>query len=318
MREKPKNIKQYVGIDVAKGHLDIFIYPDGLSQRIDNNANDISLLAKNVLAVHDIASITLESTGGYENVAMSILEQQWRVTRAHPNYVHNFSKALGKRAKTDQIDAKIIAQYGQFTEAECRDKITVDRVLHALVTRRDQLKELAHAEKCRLPKTSEILVNQSITAVIALLETQILALGVSIEEHIAASPESAHKKALICSFKGAGKATAASLLAYLPELGTLNKKQIAALVGVAPYNHDSGTKTGKRFIHGGRQNVRNALYMTALVAMRHNKIMKAFYDKLKAAGKPSKLALTAVIRKIIVILNTMIKFNEKWKFADAC
>lgn len=274
--KKLKKNKQYVGVDVAKDHLDIFIYPQGEAARIDNNCEAIAAFAAGTLSQYDVVSITCKATGGYENNLIIGLESLWKVYRAHPDSVYNFAKALGKRAKTDMIDAKIIAQYGQFTANDNSKKPCgkADTRLQSLVVRIDQLAEALHAEKCRFARQNEQIVESSIKAVIDVLTAQINELQVLVDKHISESEEASQNKELLCSFKGVGPRTSAKLIAFLPELGSLNKRQVAALAGLAPYNRDSGTKTGKRFIHGGRKNVRNALYMAAMVAVRYNKVIK--------------------------------------------
>jgi transposase len=319
MKARTFKDKQYVGIDVSQDYLDIAVYPNGYKDRIENTIKALKAFGRSYLSKHDIVSITVESTGGYEENVILALQGKWKVLRAHPTHVHNFARALGQRAKTDKIDALIIARYGEFDKGSKSKEVILsdeDISLRALVHRRGQLVGILLAEQCRLRQAGTSFIKKGIENIIHILNKQKELIDQQIDQLIQTSKEKKESRRLLCSFKGVGNCISAVLIADLPELGTLNKRQVAALVGVAPYNRDSGKTTGKRFIYGGRGNIRNALYMAALVAIQHNKVIKFFYEKLIKAGKIFKVAIVAVMRKILVILNTMLRFKQTWKFAN--
>ena len=315
--------KQYVGIDVSKDKLDIFIQPLGQYLSCPNNKASIRNLVQKTLSKHDVLCTTIEPTGGYERECIhTLLSFDYFVHRCHINRVKSFGRALGHMAKTDAIDAKILAHYGEFIfnkQDREKTKLKLDAVheeLQMLVNRRIQCKEMCNAELNRSQSKAMKGVSNRVKAHIAYLKEDIKQLDKDINAFIAKHKALLNKSNILKSFKGVGDAVCHAILGCLPEIGQLNKNQISALVGVAPFNNDSGNYTGKRHIYGGREGVRHTLYMAALVASRRNPAMKLFYERLLASGKAKKVALTAVMRKIIVILNTMVKRNEKWR--DVC
>ena len=279
---------------------------------VGNDAAGISSLTERVGAL-DPTLIVLEATGGLElPLVSSLLEAQLPVQVVNPRQVRDLAKALGRLAKTDAIDAQLLARFAQLIRPELRphaDEATL--ALQALVTRRRQLLEMISAEEHRLGRARGP-VRSEIHNHIAWLKQRVKDLDRDINDAIRAQPLWQAKQAILTSITGVGPATSALLIAHLPELGTLDRRQIAALVGVAPFNRDSGAWRGKRFIRAGRATVRSMLYMAALVAARHNPVIRAFYAHLLAAGKPPKVALTACMRKLLTILNAMVRHNRPW------
>lgn len=298
------------GIDVSKSWLDISIGAqvrriEQIPQSISDFIKDHLLRGKRTLAV-------LESTGGYERLAADYLSASGvEVHIAHPNKVRAYAKAKGYLAKTDKLDAKVLEGYGWFIDPE---KIRAlpseqERKLRALSTRLAQLKEAHHQECCRLGLSTDQDIKASHQSLLKLLEKQIEKIGAQLLDLIQSNTVLSQKYALLRSMKGVGPVLALTLLAELPELGRVNKKEIAALVGVAPMNRESGKLIGKAHTCYGRESVRKVLYMTALVAARYNARLKAFYQGLLARGKQKKVALVAVMRKMLVILNAMVQSN---------
>lgn len=297
------------GIDVSKEWLDIAI--EGKVARIEQTEKSINKFIKgnktdkNTLAV-------LESTGGYELLAVNCFEKAGFVVHvAHPNKVRSYAKARGRFAKSDKLDAKIIEGYGKFIDP----KIIYDlpspeqRELSALSGRLEQLKEAHHQESCRLGMVKELQIKRSHETVMKLLKEEIKIIEAELLNLIKTDEALNKRYELLCSMKGVGKVLAMTLIAELPELGEIGKKQIAALVGVAPMTRESGKCIGKSMTQFGRQHVRKILYMAALVAARYNARLKEFYQRLLAKGKLKKVALVAVMRKMIVILNAMVQSN---------
>jgi len=303
----------FVGIDVSKERLDIGIYPGDETRTFDNNEQGIAKLLVLMSSVSPTL-IVLESTGGLETLAVSSLcEKNLPVVVINPRQVRDFAKATGTLAKTDAIDAKIIARFAHSIRPEIRplkDK-NVQR-LSALNARRRQIMTMLVAEKNRLkraPKPNK----KNIKEHIDWLEKTLANIDDDIQKTIKKSPVWKANSDILQSFKGVGPVLSASLLGDLPELGCLNRKKIAALVGIAPLNCDSGKYRGKRRVWGGRSNVRRLLYMATLSAMRSNPVIKSFYSRLIEAGKPHKVAMTACMRKIITILNAMLKNRTFWE-----
>jgi transposase len=256
----------------------------------------------------------MEATGGYENViAATLVASNFKVAVVNPRQVRDFAKATGKLAKTDIIDSYVLAEFAKVIKPEVRplpDEFT--RELSALVTRRKQITEMITAEKNRLSGAPEN-IKPEIESHIIWLKSRLKDIDNNLSKSIHKSPVCKKKIDLLKSTPGIGPVVSYTLLASLPELGTLNRRQIAALVGVAPFCRDSGTLRGKRTVWGGRANVRSALYMGTLVATKHNPVIKAFYDRLIGAGKAPKVALTACMRKLLVILNAMLKHQTPWQ-----
>jgi transposase len=258
--------------------------------------------------------IVVEATGGYQRrVVAELVAAGHRVAVVNPRQVRDFARGLGILAKTDRLDALVIARFGQHvrprTIAQRPEK---QEELAQLVVRRRQLVDLRTAEKNRRETVVSPSVKKSIQQVLDLLNKQIDRIDKQLLALVDSDDEWRHKAGIVSSVPGVGPVTSASLLAELPELGRLNRQQISALVGLAPFNRDSGRFQGKRSIWGGRASVRSVLYMAALTARRCNPVLRAFADRLEHAGKPFKVVLTACMRKLLVILNTMIRSNTHW------
>jgi len=302
----------FVGIDVSKETLDVAVLPSGSRKTFRNDDAGCEQLTAWLLDVEPVI-VVLEATGGFEMLAASTLSSAGLpVAVVNPRQVRNFAKALGKLAKTDAIDALVIAHFAQAVKPESRP-LPDDQALalKALVTRRRQLIEMLVAEQNRLGGAHPR-VKPAIRTSIAWLRAQIEEVDRTIATSITDSPLWREKEELLTSVKGVGPVVASSLICLLPELGILNRKQISALVGVCPYNRDSGAYRGTRSIRGGRADIRSILYMAALSATRHNPVIKAFYQRLKQAGKVSKVALVACMRKLLTILNALLRTNQKW------
>lgn len=301
----------YYGIDVSKEWLDVATADH--VQRIPQTEEAIKAWVKNEKQGNQKRLAVVESTGGYEQLVVRCLSEEGVVVHvAHPNKVNAFAKARGRLAKTDPIDAQILRDYAAFIQDEDIKAIPTafQRELHLLGARLEQLKEMHHQECCRLGIASEEAVKESIRHLLALLKAQIKQIQEALFERIQANSEYQEKYAILCSMKGVGPTLAMKLITDLPELGVANKKAIAALVGVAPITQQSGQKTGKAMTRYGRHAIRRVLYMGALVACRHNSHLTHFYQKLIHAGKPKKVAIVAVMRKMIVILNAMIQSKK--------
>ena len=302
----------FVGIDVSKAELSIGVLPEGDVSPVCNNEQGISELIKRLKPLSP-KLIVLESTGGLEfPVASALAVAGLPVVIMNPRQIRDFAKATGKLAKTDSLDASVLARFGEAVRPEIRPlKEHHVQELAALVTRRRQIVAMLTSEKNRL-KAAPKGVQKDIKAHIRWLEKRLDNIETNTRKLIKASPIWKETDALLQSVPGVGPVLSATLLSNLPELGKLNRRQIASLVGVAPLNRDSGIFRGKRTIWGGRANVRPALYMSTLVAVRRNPVIKQFYNRLCAAGKPPKLALTACMRKLITILNVMLKNRTPW------
>jgi transposase len=313
----------YVGVDVAKGMLDVAVEPTGETWRAANAAEGIGELVAQ-LTVRRPTLIVLEATGGFEaTLAAQLAAAALPVAIVNPRQVRAFAKSLGRLAKTDRLDAQVLARFAEAVRPEPRElPDEAAQQLSALCARRRQLIEMLTAEQNRLPRADEA-VRPSIELHIRWLRQQLTELDRDLGAAVRESPIWRQKDDLLQSARGVGRVLSVTLLAELPELGTLNRKQIAALVGVAPLNRDSGTWRGTRSTWGGRAQVRRPLYMAALVATRCNPALRAFYARLLAAGKPKKVALTACMRKLLVTLNAMIRDNQRWSSetfvpADSC
>lgn len=303
----------FVGIDVSKAQLDIAVYPAGESWTTANDAAGLTALVLRLQQVRPTL-IVLEATGGWEiPIAGALAAAGLPVAVVNPRQVRAFAKATGQLAKTDRLDAQVLAQFAAAVHPAPRplpDAATQE--LAALLTRRRQLIEMLTAEKNRLGQAAPP-VRKDIRAHITWLEKRLARVDDDLTTLIRTSPLWREQDDLLQSIPGVGPVLSRTLLAELPELGTLTRQQIAALVGVAPLNHDSGTHRGKRRIWGGRATVRTALYMGALVASRCNPVLKAFYHRLLAAGKAKKVALVACMRKLLTILNAMLKQRAPWR-----
>ena len=304
--------QKFIGIDISKANLDIAIWGSEEFWRIENNVEELQKLTQQ-LKVLTPSLIVLEASGGLEQpVARELSQENLPVAVVNPTRVRNFARSTGQFAKTDKLDAKIIAQFAQAVKPKVRPLRTSEQEhLDALVTRRRQIVDTITAEKNRKSTTHHKL-KERLQRHIDWLEEELKALDDEIEKSIQQSAEWREKAAILRSVPGVGPVTASTLLAELPELGARNRQQIAALVGVAPVNKDSGKKRGKRRVFGGRAPVRKVLYMATLSATRTNPVIRAFYERLLAAGKEKKVALTACMRKLLVILNSMIRHNRTW------
>jgi transposase len=305
-----------VGIDVSKDRLDVAVRPSGEAFVVARNAAGLEQLVAR-LKVDPPYLVALEATGGFETVAAAALAAAGLpVVIVNPAQVRCFAKAIGQRAKTDPIDAAVIAHFAAATQPEPRplpDEAT--RMLADLVGRRRQIIEMIGAERQREKRVTLPRLRKSIVRLLKALEKELASLDADIDDAVRGSPAWREKEDLLASVPGIGPTIARTLIAELPELGQLGRKEIAALVGLAPFTRQSGGWRGRSFIGGGRLPVRSAMYMGALVASRHNPVLKAFFDRLIAAGKPKMLALIAVARKLLTILNAILRDNRPWQTA---
>jgi len=301
-----------VGIDVSKEFLDVAMLPSGALKRVANDDEGVLELI-GWLRPFSPSRVVFESTGGFELLAASMLSaSSFPVVVVNPRQVRDFAKACGLLAKTDILDAKIIARFAEAIKPEIRPlKDDATQVLNALLVRRKQLGEMHTAEKNRLISCNRHL-RQGIEKHIAWLAQEISDVDDEIDTFIKSSPIWKAKEDILTSVKGVGPVTAATLLAMLPELGTISRHQVGALVGVCPYNRDSGKSQRRRAIWGGRAAIRSVLYMATRSATRYNPAIKAFYERLTKAGKPDKVAMVACMRKLLTILNAMLKNNQRW------
>jgi transposase len=301
----------FVGIDVSKAQLDVAVRPDGQFAVSNDDAGIAQVIER--LSAGPPTRVVVEATGGFEMpLAGALAAAGFPVVVVNPRQVRDFAKAAGKLAKTDALDAQTLAHFAEVMRPELRplpDEQT--QTLAAILARRRQLVEMLTAEKNRLGSAPKP-VRKSLRTHIAWLERELSHTDSDLAQAIRESPVWHEKDALLRSTPGVGPVLTTTLLADLPELGTLTGKQIAALVGVAPLNRDSGTLRGKRTVWGGRAQIRAALYMAALVASRFNPVIRAFYQRLCAAGKAKKVALTACMRKLLIILNAMLKHRTPW------
>ena len=310
MAEREKAV--FVGIDVSKEKLDVAVRPSGQLISFSNDEDGISMMADFIKPFLSLL-IVFEATGGLETAAVGMLiAKGLPVVVINPRQVRDFAKATGKLAKTDAIDAHLIARFAEAVRPEVRPlKDEETQKLTALITRRRQIVEMITAEKNRLCRTTPWTF-KDIQSHIAWLEKCLEKADKNLNNLLRKSPVWREKDEILQSTPGVGPVLSMTLLANLPELGTLNRKQIAALVGVAPLNRDSGLFRGKRMVWGGRGNIRSVLYMSVTCAIRFNPPLKKFYQRLRDAGKFHKVAMTACMRKLLVILNTMIKNRTYW------
>lgn len=307
---------KFVGIDVSKARLDVSLRPGGEAWSVTNDEEGIGSLFERLKAEAP-AMVVLEATGGLEAaVAGALSLGGLPVAVVNPRQVRDFARATGKLAKTDAIDAAVLAHFAEAVRPEPRPLPDDNaRELEALVTRRRQIIEMLTAEKNRVAMAGSKAVERELREHIEWLKKRIRDLDRDIHKPVRSSPIWREKDDLLRSVPGVGQVLATTLIAELPELGTLNRRQIAALVGVAPLNRDSGMMRGHRGIWGGRSAVRATLYMCALVGTRHNPILRRFYARLVAAGKPKKVALTACMRKLLTMLNAMLRNGTSWQLA---
>jgi transposase len=308
----------YVGVDVSKDKLDVALGSDGELFTVTNDESGHDTLAQR-LGELEIALIVMEASGGYESlVAAALAAAELPVAVVNPRQVRDFARAHGKFAKTDALDARLLALFGEKVTPPARPQADeATRELQAMVLRRRQLVDMLAMEKNRRAQTRSAQARKSVDKHIAWLEEAIKRSSKDLDESIRSSPVWRESEELLRSAKGIGPVTARTLIAELPELGRLNRKEIAALVGLAPFNHDSGKHKGERSIKGGRSDVRKALYMAARSAVRSNAAIRDFYKRLKAAGKKEKVAITACMRKFLTILNAIMRTRKAFGLAGA-
>lgn len=305
-----------VGIDVSKDRLDVAVRPSGEGFAVDRKAAGLDQLIERLREVAP-SIIAIEATGGFETVvAATLAAASLPVVVVNPAQIRAFAKALGQRAKTDPIDAAVIAHFAEATRPQIRplpDEAT--QLLCDLVSRRRQIVEMMAAEGQRERRHSDKRLKKSILRLRKALEKELAELDREIDDQVRGSPAWREKEDLLASVPGVGPIIARTLIAEMPELGTLTRKQIAALAGLAPYTRQSGQWRGKSFIGGGRPSVRAALFMGAMVARKHNPLLKTFFERLCAAGKPKMVALIAVARKLLTMLNAILRDKRPWQTA---
>jgi transposase len=304
----------FVGVDVSKLQLDVAVMPSGELWQFGHDDRGVAALIKRLMPLQP-QLVILEATGGLEAPLVAALSHAGlAVVIVNPRQVRDFARATGRLAKTDKIDAHVLALFGERVRPEVRplpDETAL--AFHALLTRRRQIIGMISQEKQRLSQAPKGPLRTGIAKHIRWLERQIKAVDTDINDTMKKSPNWRAKDAILQSTPGVGRVFSFTLLAGLPELGRINRKEIAALVGVAPHACDSGSLRGRRMIWGGRAAVREVLYMSALAATRFNPVLRAFYKRLLAAGKPKKVALIACMRKLLVTLNAMVRENTPWR-----
>ena len=302
----------FIGIDVSKAWVDVAVRPTGEAWRVDQDQAGVEALVLRLQAMRP-QCIVMEATGGYEApIAAALGAAGLPVAVVNPRQVRDFARSQGKLAKTDRLDAAVIAHFGQASGVTGQALRSPEaRALEGLVARRRQIIQMRTAEQQRRQRALPV-VREGIEEVIALLNRQVKEIDDELGRRLRESPLWREREDLLRSVPGIGPATVFSLLAELPELGSLDRREAAAVVGVAPLNRDSGKHRGSRRCWGGRGRVRAALYMAALVGVRYNPTLKEFYERLLRAGKPKKVALTACMRKLLTILNAMLKHHTAW------
>ena len=304
----------YVGVDVSKDRLDVHVLPHGEAFAVSRDGKGLDEL---ITRVRDLkpALVAIEATGGYETiVAAAVAGAKLPVAVLNPAQIRYYARALGKRAKTDRIDAEVIARFAQSVRPEPRvlpDNAT--QMLADLVARRRQIVEMIVAEGQRERHMAMPRLKKSILRHVEILNKELAALDRDIDSAVRGSPVWREKEDLLASVPGIGPKIARTLLADLPELGSLSRKEVASLVGLAPFTRQSGKWKGKSMIGGGRKTVRSALFVAAMVSSRCNTVLRAFYQRLIAAGKPKMVALVAVARKMLTILNAILRDKKPWQ-----
>ena len=303
----------FIGIDISKPRLDVFNLATGEVLEFDNTPAGIQAFVKYAKKAKPTL-LVCESTGGLEQpLLLGCSEAKLPLAVVNPRQVRDFSRAMGKHAKTDAIDAVMLSEFGSRMRPEITLPASEDiRTLEAIVTRRTQILEMLTMERNRLGSTRDEAARASLEAVIEFLESQVEDLNAQMLESVRSNQELKALDSLLQSVPGVGPIVSATLLSSLPELGGTSREAIAALVGVAPMNHDSGSHRGVRFVRGGRANVRNVLFMSAWAAVRWNPALKVVYDRLVGAGKAKKVALVACMRKLLVILNAIVRDRKPW------
>jgi transposase len=305
-----------VGIDVSKDRLDVHMLPSGEAFAVARDGKGLESLVERLTAL-DVSLIVVEATGGFETaVAAALASAGLPLAVVNPRQIRSFAKALGKLAKTDAIDAEVIALFADKIRPQARPLPTSDaRALGELVARRRQIVEMIGMEANRRRHAADKRLAKTIDRHVAFLEKELNAVDTDIDTDVRASPAWRETEDLLASVPGVGPVTARTLIAELPELGGLDRRKLAALVGVAPFNRDSGAWRGHRMIGGGRTSVRNVLYMAALAAVRHNPVVRATYQRLVNRGRPKKVAIIACLRQLLTILNAIVRTKSPWKIA---
>jgi len=305
----------FVGIDVSKEHLDVHLLPDEKSWRVANDETGCAQMSERLKALPGPVLVVMEATNVYWRLAATRLASAGlSAAVVNPRQVRDFARATGQLAKTDAIDAQVLALFAQRIEPPVRALPNEQcQVAAELLSRRAQLMGMRVAEKNRLSTARAAKVRKDIAATIAFLEKRLGALDAEIDHWLKSTPIDQSRANLLKSFTGIGENTAKTLLISLPELGSLSNNQIGALAGLAPFARDSGNKRGQRQIRGGRASVRGALYMPAITAIRCNPVIRALYQRLINAGKHHYVAITACMRKMLVILNAMLRSNQPWR-----
>ena len=306
----------FVGIDVAKDRLDIHVRPSGEAFAVARDGEGLAALAERLGSLKP-ELVVLEATGGFEaTVASAIAAAGLPLAVVNPRQIRDFARAIGRLAKTDALDAEVIARFAEMVRPEARQLASAEaQALGELVARRRQIIEMIGAETNRRRQLTQPRLLKGLDRHLKALQKALSELEQDIDDQIRGSPVWREKEDLLTSSPGIGPTIARTLIADLPELGSLDRRKIAALVGFAPFNRDSGTMRGKRHISGGRASVRSALYMAALTAVRCNPPVKALYARLRAAGKPAKVALVAAAHKLLTILNAMLREKTSWRHA---
>jgi transposase len=305
-----------VGVDVSKDRLDVHVLPSGEAFAVGRDGEGLAALVERLKPL-GVQLAAVEATGGLEMVvAAALAGAGLPLVVVNPAQVRAFAQALGKRAKTDPIDAAVIARFVQATRPEVRPLAgEATRLLADLVTRRRQIVQMIGAEKQREKRLTEPRLRRSITRLVAALQKELTEVDGEIDDQIRGSPAWRQTEDLLRSVPGVGPVVARTLMAELPELGALDRRQVAALAGLAPFTRQSGRWKGKSFIGGGRTSVRTALFMAALVATRHNPILRLFHQRLIAAGKPKLVAIVATARKLLTMLNAILRDRRPWQTA---
>lgn len=306
--------KTFVGIDIASEKMDIFISSTGEYLSLARSQNGVEELKKSLLGL-DVKLITMEATGGFETfIACQLNSMGYDVAVVNPLKVRNFAKALGRFAKTDKIDCRVLCDFGEKINPAKTSLISEEQIhLKQLVRRRKSLLMMERMEKNHLSTETDISVQESIHEVLDVIEDSLKRIEAEIDELILSKENLSKAAEIMESVPGVGKVVSQTLLAELPEIGATDRGKIVALAGLAPFNCDSGLLKGKRRIWGGRSKVREALYMSAMVAIRHNEKLKEYYLKLRERGKPMKVAIVACMRKLLLILNSMIQNQSFWQ-----
>lgn len=308
--------QSFIGIDVAKDRLDVHVRPSAETFAVARDSEGLTALIER-LAPLDPWLVVVEATGGFEQiVAAALVGAGLPLAVVNPRQIRDFARSTGRLAKTDALDAAAIAHFAEAVRPEPRPVPEPQaRALGELVARRRQVIAMMTAERNRRRQLTSRRLVKSVDRLLAVLQKELGELDQELAESIRGTPAWCERDELLRSVPGIGPIVARTLIADLPELGRLDRRQIAALVGVAPFNRDSGTMRGRRTTFGGRAKVRCALYMAAMVASRRNPTLKAFYQRLRHAGKAPKLALTAVMRKLLTVLNAMVRDNKRWQNA---